>query len=102
MDEQFRSKPKRICGFSANIGFNANIDNESLIGKALEKRYIDDLKKATIIFIRLSDIQKENLINRVRQKHANIKKNNYLMDPAEWHWISLYYSGYWILEDRKN
>ena len=95
MDEQFRSKPKRICGFSANI------DNESLIGKALEKRYIDDLKKATIIFMRLSDIQKENLINRVRQKHANIKKNNYLMDPAEWHWISIYYSGYWILEDRK-
>ena len=96
MDEQFRSKPKRICGFSANI------DNESLIGKALKKTYIDDLKKATIIFMRLSDIQKENLINRVRQKHANIKKNNYLMDPAEWHWISIYYSGYWILEDKKN
>ena len=102
MKEQFKKTFKKICGFSDNIPTDIpNRYNQSMIDKFLEKIYIDKLREATIIFMRLSDIEKERLIARVRKKHANSKKE-YIIDPAEWHWIAIYYSGFWILEDKKN
>tara|TARA_Y100001970_G_scaffold88732_1_gene112029 strand:- start:5849 stop:6169 length:321 start_codon:yes stop_codon:yes gene_type:complete len=96
MKEQFRKKFNRRCGFSANFD---NMLKISRIDRTLRKRYINELREATLVYIELSDIEKENLLARVFEKHA--KRNNDKIDSHHMQWVSLYYSGYWVLEDKR-
>tara|TARA_Y100000817_G_scaffold268062_1_gene224962 strand:- start:189 stop:527 length:339 start_codon:yes stop_codon:yes gene_type:complete len=96
MKEQFTRKFNRRCGFGANFDSMQNI---SRIERTLRKKYINELREATLVYIELTDIEKENLLARVFEKHS--KRNNDKIDSHHMQWVSLYYSGYWVIEDKR-